>query len=160
MNTTAERSEAHHTFVIERTYDVPVATAWDAFANEESKKGWFGDGGDLYELTDFAHNFEVGGVDVNEGEFHGGVVSRYVGRYTDIVEEQRIVSSYDMWVDGKHISTSVQTFTFEPAGDSTHLTLTEYGVHLDGFDTGSQREEGTNGIFDDLGTWLTRKASS
>lgn len=99
-------------------------------------------------------------MDVNEGEFHGGVVSRYVGRYTDIVEEQRIVSNYDMWVDGKHISTSVQTITLEPAGDSTNLTLTEYGVHLDGFDNGSQREEGYKGILGDLGNWLTRKASS
>ncbi|MEO6471810.1 MAG: SRPBCC domain-containing protein [Aeromicrobium sp.] len=156
----AERSEAHHTFVIERTYDVPVASAWDAFANEESKRGWFGEGGDVYELTDFAHNFEVGGVDVNEGKFHGGVVSRYVARYTDIVEEQRIVSSYDMWVNGDHISTSVQTITFEPVGDSTNLTFTEYGVHLDGFDNGTQREEGYKGILDTLGNWLDKKETS
>lgn len=154
MNETTERSQTHHTFVIERTYDVPVATVWDAFAKEESKRGWFGDGGDEYVLTDFAHDFKVGGRDVNEGRFHGDVVSRYVATYTDIVEKERIVQSYDMWINGAHISTSVTTIAMEAAGDSTNLTFTEQGVHLDGFDNGSQREEGTRGILDGLGAWL------
>lgn len=37
-----------------------------------------------------------------------------------------------------------------------HFTLTEYGSHLDGFDNGTQRDEGTKSILDDLGQWLTR----
>lgn len=156
MSAPIERSQAYNTFVIERTFPVPVEKVWDAFANEKSKRSWFGDGGDQYVLTDFAHNFEVGGEDVNEGRFHGDVVSRYVARYTDIIENQRIVTSYDMWINGAHISTSVQTIVLEADGDSTNLTFTEQGVHLDGFDNGDQREEGTKGILDGLGEWLTR----
>ena len=31
--------------------------------------------------------------------------------YTDIVEHERFVLTYDMWIDGRHISTSLQTTT-------------------------------------------------
>lgn len=61
-----------------------------------------------------------------------------------------------MWINGSHISTSVQTIALEAAGGSPNLTFTEQGVHLDGFDNGSQREEGTKGILEDLGEWLVR----
>lgn len=160
MNTTIERSQTHHNFVIERTYDVPLAAVWKAFADEDSKRGWFGDGGGEYELTEFVHDFRVGGHDVNEGRFHGGVVSRYVSTYTDIVPERRIVTSYDMWIDGNHISTSIVTISLEDGGESTNLTYTEQGVHLDGFDNGTMREEGTKGILDGLGAWLAQSGGA
>ena len=41
-------------------------------------------------------------------------MSRYEATYTDIVEHVRIVTTYDMWIDGVHMSTSVASFEFEP----------------------------------------------
>jgi len=62
--------------------------------------------------------------------------------YTDIVDQQRIVFTYDMWLDDQHMSTSLTTIVVEPESDGTRLTYTEQGVHFDGLDTVEGREEG------------------
>ena len=48
-----------------------------------------------------------------------------------------------MWVDGRHLSTSLTTIALEQDGDGTRLTYTEQGVHFDGLDSVEGREEGT-----------------
>ena len=70
--------------------------------------------------------------------------------YTDIVDQVRIVFTYDMWLAERHISTSVTTIALEPDGDGTRLTYTEQGVHFDGLDTVEGREEGSKGLLDQL----------
>ncbi|WP_136518694.1 SRPBCC domain-containing protein [Cellulomonas telluris] len=150
---TQARSVAHSTFVIERTFDAPVARVWQAFADPEQKHAWFGTSDD-WTTTEDTDDFRVGGTAVSEGEFHGGPVSRYVATYTDVVEHERFVLTYDMWLDGAHISTSVATYELAADGDRTHLRYTEQGVHLDGHDSAEQREEGTRGIFDALAVHL------
>ena len=55
-----------------------------------------------------------------------------------------------MWVDDRHLSTSLTTIVVEPDGDETRLTYTEHGVHFDGLDTADGRREGTRGILDRL----------
>lgn len=96
----------------------------------------------------------MGGQGTEDGQWHGGPTSRFRSTYTDIVEFQRIVFTYDMWVDGRHMSTSLTTITLEPAGQSTRLTYTEQGVHLDGLDSPEGREEGPKGLLDQLGAYL------
>jgi uncharacterized protein YndB with AHSA1/START domain len=155
MTRTTERSVAHAGFTLVRDYPVPVESVWAAFAQEEQKKAWFGDN-DAWTTGEWRFDFRVGGVDVAEGEFHGGPRSRFEGRYTDIVVNERIVTTYDMWLDDAHISTSIATFEFEPVDGGTRFTHTEHGAHLDGFDDGSQREAGTNGVLDALGAYLAR----
>ncbi len=154
MNSTTERSQVHHTFVLERTYDAPLARVWAAFADKDAKKLWFGPESEDWKISAFEHDFRLGGHDVNEGTFHGEMKSKFVSTYTDIVDGERIVYSYDMWIDEAHISTSVTTIALEADGDNTHLTFTEQGVHLDGHDTGAQREEGTSELLDNLGASL------
>ena len=78
--------------------------------------------------------------------------------YTDIVDNQRIVFTYDMWVDDQHMSTSLTTIALEPEAKGTRLTYTEQGVHFDGLDSPQGREQGTAGLLDALGTFLTRGA--
>jgi uncharacterized protein YndB with AHSA1/START domain len=155
MTETTQRSLAHAGFTLVRDYPVPVEDVWAAFAKEDQKKQWFGDG-DAWSLREWRHEFRVGGHDIAEGQFHGGPRSRYEADYTDIVENNRIVTSYNMWIDGVHISTSVASFEFEAVDGGTRFTHTEHGIHLDGLDTGSRREEGTNGLLDALGNSLTR----
>ncbi|MGH6952516.1 MAG: SRPBCC domain-containing protein, partial [Vitreimonas sp.] len=103
---TIERRLARAGFTLTRDYPVPVARVWDAFAQEDQKLAWFGTG-DTFEPGEWAFDFRVGGRDVAEGTFHDGPVSRYEATYTDIVEHVRIVTTYDMWLDGVHMSTSV-----------------------------------------------------
>ena len=79
---------------------------------------------------------------------------RFHSTYTDIVDLRRIVFTYDMWVDGQRLSTSLTTIALENDGGQTRLTYTEQGVHFDGLDSAEGREEGTRGILDQLGSYL------
>ena len=155
MTDTIERSQTHATFVLERDYLVPVEKVWHALTDDAARRQWFG-GGDAFEETERTHDFRVGGHSTEDGHWHDGPQSRFEAIYTDIVEHERFVLTYDMWIDGRHISTSLQTTTLEPTETGTRLTLTEQGVHLDGLDSPAGREEGTGGLLDLLGDFLAR----
>ncbi|MCR2762541.1 SRPBCC domain-containing protein [Microbacterium sp. zg.B48] len=147
---TVERRLAHSGFTLTRDYPVPVATIWGAFSEEERKRAWFGDG-DTFDRREWLFDFRVGGRDVDEAKFHGGPLSRYEGTYTNIVEHARIVTTYDMWLDGAHMSTSLASFEFEPIPQGTRLTHVEHGVFFDQFwADGPQREAGMRGILSAL----------
>jgi uncharacterized protein YndB with AHSA1/START domain len=154
MNVT-ERSQIHATFVIERTYPVPVAAVWHALSDNDARDQWFG-AGDAFDVQEKTHEFRVGGHGTEEGQWHGGPRSRFASTYADIVDLQRIVFTYDMWVEERHMSTSLTTIALEPDGEHTRLTYTEQGVHFDGLDSPEGREEGTKGLLDQLGVHLTR----
>jgi uncharacterized protein YndB with AHSA1/START domain len=154
-----QRSLGHVGFTLVRDYPVPVAAVWAAFAEEEQKRAWFGDSVD-WTTGQWRFDFRVGGTDIAEGTFHDGPLSRYVATYTDIVVENRIVLTYDMWLDGVHISTSVASFEFEELDGGTRFTHGEHGIHLDGFDLdGSLRERGTVGLLDRLGAHLADRSA-
>jgi uncharacterized protein YndB with AHSA1/START domain len=153
MSDIIERSQIHATFVIERSYPVPVSAVWHALSDNDARDQWFG-GGAEFDTREKSHDFRVGGHGVEDGQWRGGPTSRFVSTYTDIVDEQRMVFAYDLWVDDRHISTSLTTIAVEPEAGGTLLTYTEQGVHLDGLDTVEGREEGTRGLLDLLGTFL------
>jgi uncharacterized protein YndB with AHSA1/START domain len=156
-----ERRIARSGFTLTRDFPVPVERVWSAFADESEKLRWWG-AGDAMEPREWEFDFRVGGRDIAEGKFHSGPVSRYEATYTDIVEHARFVTTYDMWIDGVHMSTSVASFEFEPidgAGDgggpATRFTHVEHGVFFDQFwADGVGREEGSRGILEKLGTYL------
>jgi len=145
---------SHDTFVIERSYEVPVAQVFEAWADPVRKARWFAGSADAlgsgYEL-----DFRVGGHEVNRGGPPGGPVFTYDSEFRDIVPEQRIVYTYEMSVDGSRMSVSVATVELHDLGASTRLVLTEQGVFLDGHDTSAQREEGTRALLESLATHLT-----
>jgi uncharacterized protein YndB with AHSA1/START domain len=153
MSDIIERSEIHATFVVERSYPVPVSAVWHALSDNDARDQWFG-GGAEFVVHEKSHDFRVGGHAVEDGQWLGGPTSRFVSTYTDIVDQRRMVFTYDMWVDDRHISTSLTTIAVEPDSERTRLTYTEQGVHLDGLDTVEGREEGTRGLLDNLGTFL------
>ena len=156
MTTTHRLARAGFTL----TRDSPVALqyVWTAFAEEDQKLQWFGDG-NTFARGEWVFDFRFGGRDVAEATFHDGPVSRYEATYTDIVEHVRIVTTYDMWLDGVHMSTSVASFEFEQIGADTRLTHVEHGVFFDQFwADGPNREAGSRGILETLGDYLTRHA--
>jgi uncharacterized protein YndB with AHSA1/START domain len=151
---TTERRLARSGFTLTRDYPVPVDQVWAAFAEEDQKRAWFGHG-ESYESGEWAFDFRVGGRDVAEGTFHDGPVSRYEATYTDIVDRERFVTTYDMWIDGVHMSTSVASFEFEAVDGLTRFTHVEHGVFIDRFwADGPHREEGSRGLLDVLGRHL------
>jgi uncharacterized protein YndB with AHSA1/START domain len=104
-------------------------------------------------------DFRVGGREAFVGGPPGATVHTYESRFHDIVPEQRIVYTYEMYADETRISVSVATVEFQSVGDVTRLVLTEQGVFLDGHDTAAQREEGTRTFLESLAVSLSGDAS-
>ena len=145
---------AHETFIVERSYDVPVDQTFRAWADPTLKARWFAGSADAlgsgYEL-----DFRVGGREVNRGGPPGGPIYTYESQFYDIIPEQRIVYTYEMYADETRISVSVATVQFRRQEAMTQLVLTEQGVFLDGHDTVAQREEGTRSLLDSLAAILS-----
>ena len=150
---TSERRLARAGFTLTRDYPAPVERVWDAFADEQQKLAWWG--AEDIEPREWAFDFRVGGSDIAEGKFHDGPVTRYEARYTNIVEHSRIVTTYDMRLDGVHMSTSVASLEFEPIAEGTRFTHVEHGVFFDQFwADGQGREDGTRALLEALGNYL------
>jgi uncharacterized protein YndB with AHSA1/START domain len=149
---------AHDTFVIERTYDAPVAEVFRAWADPILKARWFAGSADAvgagYEL-----DFRVGGREVNRGGPPGGPVYTYESEFRDIVPEQRIVYTNEMYADDSRISVSVPTVLFRSQDARTQLVFTEQGVFFDGHDTVVQRKGGTRSLLDSLASTLKSDGS-
>ena len=152
---TIQRRLARADFTLTRDYPTHVERVWAAFADEEQKRNWWG-AGDAAQNREWAFDFRVGGRDIDEGKFHNGPLSRYEATYTDIVEHVRIVTTYDMWLDGIHMSTSVASLEFEPINEGTRFTHAEHGVFFDQFwaDGPGGREQGTRGLLKALGEYV------
>ena len=158
------RSVIHDTFSIERTYPAAPARVFAAFASAEAKTAW-GDTGGIETPADAEpseFHFLVGGRERFTIRAEGSMY-RYDALYYDIVPDQRIVYSYEMYADGARISVSVATIEFAKSGDGTALTWTEQGAYLDGID-GPQapalRKEGTTEMLTGLTRYLTAQPAS
>jgi uncharacterized protein YndB with AHSA1/START domain len=148
-----DRTVTHGSFTLERVYEAAPARVFDAFADPAVKARWFA-GPEAFEQGDFQLDFRVGGQEVNSGGPPGGPLYTYRATYHEIVDDQRIVSSYTMDMDETRISVSVATFELIPERDGTRLILTEHGAFLDGNDTVQSREQGTARLLDALGAAL------
>ena len=152
------RSVIHDMFVIERSYLAIPSRVFAAFASTDAKSNWgwidrsaVDDGAKAPEL-----DFRIGGRERFEFKEHGTAL-RYDARFYDIVPDQRIIYSYEIYADGARISVSVATIEFVMNGDGTALTWTEQGAFLDGFDGNEApglRRDGTAIMLDRLPGYL------
>ena len=154
-----ERSVIHDTFVIERTYPARPSRVFAAFASREAKDAW-GDTGNIAEAEPATgpgeFDFRVGGHE-RFGNVHQGVRFTYDAIYYDIVPDQRLVYSYEMYAAGVRFSVSVATIEFVKTADGTTLTWTEQGAYLDGIDGQDAprlRQGGTSEMLDSLAKHL------
>jgi uncharacterized protein YndB with AHSA1/START domain len=104
--------------------------------------------------------FRVGGREVNRGGPPGGPVHVFEALYHDIVPNERIITTYEMYMDDVRSSVSIATVELEPAGDGTTLRFTEQGAFLDGSDSLESRERGSRDLLDALGEALEREAAT
>jgi len=100
------------------TAPAPVEAVWHALSDNDARDQWFSAGSAL-DARAKSHEFRVGGHGTEEGQWHGGPESRFLSTYTDIVDLQRIVFTYDMWVDALWRKTLVS----ETSGDKAHISL-------------------------------------
>jgi uncharacterized protein YndB with AHSA1/START domain len=149
-----QSTKTHDTFVIKRTYDVPVDRVFRAWSDPSPKARWFAGStealGAGYEL-----DFRVGGHEINRGGPPGGLVYTYDSEFRDIVPDVRIVYMYERSAGEDRISVSVATAEFHDVDRATKLILTELGVFLDGHDTSAQREKGTEHMLESLAALLS-----
>jgi uncharacterized protein YndB with AHSA1/START domain len=148
-----ERKVTHATFSIERTYDVPPAKVFAAFASLEAKSKWFGGSGEWLQGKRMM-DFRIGGKEHLSGSKKGNPPHIFDAIYQDIVPDQRIIYTYEMHIGETRISVSLATIEFKEAGKSTRMLFTEQGAFLDGFDKPEMREEGTKVLLDRLGAAL------
>jgi uncharacterized protein YndB with AHSA1/START domain len=156
-----EQPVIHDTFVIERTYPTSVSRVFAAFTTREAKDAW-GDTGDLdspelgTDSSDSEFDFRIGGHERFSVGYQG-VSYRYDATYYDIVPQQRIIYSYEMYADGVRSSVSVATIEFVPVDDGTALAWTEQGAYLNGVDGAEAphlRRGGTSEMLDGLAKYL------
>jgi uncharacterized protein YndB with AHSA1/START domain len=141
-------SVIHASFKVERLIDAPREKVFQAFADTTAKEKWFKGP----EGAPSAHtmDFREGGHESSSGKFHDTITHRFEATYYDIVPNERVVYTYEMYLNDKRISVSLSTITLEAEGDKTKLTLSEDGAFLDGADNPEQRERGTNDLLDTL----------
>lgn len=146
----ADRSDVHGSFTITRRFKQAPARVFSAFADEKMKQRWFsGDAHGAWQPIERLFEFRPGGREKAKGRWaESGMVSDFDAVYFDIVPDERIVLAYEMRIDERKISVSLQTVTLEADGAGTKLTHTEHGVFLDGYDDNGSREDGTKGLLD------------
>lgn len=150
-----ERSIAHGSFTVQRSYRHAPSKVFQAWANPEFKRQWFGSPSPD-KPTDVM-DFRVGGREFNESVMEGKTYTFDV-TYRDIVPDNRIVYTYEMTVNGQRMSVSLATIELFPEGDGTRMVVREDGAFLDGLDDYKQREAGTNYLIDLMGRWLDENA--
>ena len=146
----SQRTVQHGSFTFEREFAFPPARVFAAWADRKAKEKWFAGPTGQWTPLERQMEFRVGGRERARGQWTNGRVSDFQATYHDIVQDKRIVYSYDMHIDDKKISVSLATIEFESAGKGTKLILTEQGAFLDGYDDAGSRERGTGGLLDAL----------
>ena len=139
-------------WTIERDYPHPPERVFEAWSDPKVKVRWF-DLSDT-ENPDYSADFRVGGAESFRTPAGTEPVFTYDAVYRDIVPDERIVTTYEMSMDGRRISVSVATVELTATTTGTHLAYTEQGAYLDGLDTASSRRTGTTAQLDRLGTVL------
>lgn len=139
-------------WTVERSYPQPPSVVFAAWADPAVKVRWF-DLSDQPEPT-YRSDFRVGGRESLSSPAGQQPVISYDAQYRDIVTDERIVSTYEMSVDGRRVSVSVATVEFQAEGTGTRLVYVEQGAYLDGLDSATSRRSGTTTQLDLLADLL------
>ena len=150
----ADRSVTHSTFTLERDYPASPDRVFAAWSERNEKAKWFASGGGEYAL-----DFRVGGLETVAAQ-HNGAKIGWETLYREIVDDERIVYTSVMSMDGVTTTLSLTTVELAPTDAGTRLTLTEQGAYLDGHEKPEWREHGTGEQLDKLGSVLTRPVAA
>ncbi len=139
-----------HDFTIERRFRQRPKQTFQAFADPDLRRRWFGPP-ESWTDTEWSLDFRVGGGELSAGRDPRGAHHLFRSRFHDIVEGERIVFAYDLLLDGRLTSVSLTTVELHPDdGGGTHLIFTEHGAFLDGLEDPAERAHGTGLLLDAL----------
>lgn len=150
-----DTAAVHGSFTIERRYPATPARVFAACADPSIKRSWFAES-ETHDIEAYDSDFRVGGAERltyrfgAETPFPGAKLTNE-GIYHDIVDQQRIVTSSRMALEGRPISVALETIEIAAAGKETLLTCTFQGVFFEGSDGPAMREQGWRDLLDRLG---------
>jgi len=156
MTSPAATAQATHgSFTLERRFDAKPARVFAAFANMEARARWFV-GPPGWVETERSLDFRQGGSEVTVGRWPDGKHSDFRARFEEIVPDQRIVFTYNMYIDDWHISVSLNTVEMFADGDGTRMLFTEHATFINGFEdpNAAGRKQGTEGLLDRFAAFL------
>ncbi|CAN5294136.1 hypothetical protein BH10PSE12_BH10PSE12_22580 [soil metagenome] len=142
-------------FSVERIYDAPVDRVWHALTDPVAKATWSHPPGNFV-VVDQHFDIRVGGTERRMAFWEGQALACLDYSYHDIIEYERIVSSYTVHLNGRRLSASISTIQLEALGKRTRLTQFEVGSFFDGYYYPPLREAGTNVVLDNLADYLKR----
>ena len=85
---------------------------------------------------------------------------KFVARYHDIVENERIVYAYDMFVSGSLLSISLATIVLSAEKGETRMAFTEQGVFFGTEEDVKSREQGSAWLLDKVGVTVEKIGDS
>ena len=143
-----DHTVTHGTLNLERTYPVPPAQVFTAWADPDIKVRWFSGNPE-----DYAMDFRPGGIERNS-TIHEDKVITWESLYREIVTDERIVYTSVLYEQDTVATVSLTTVELVPEADGTRLVLVEACAYLDGREQAAWREQGTNHWLDALGQHL------
>ncbi len=150
----SDRNTSHHTVVVRRRYDTPVARVFRAWARPDALQAWYTPGDGTWTSQVLEHEFRVGGA--KRLRFGPSKPHEFFEdcRYEDIVPDARICYAMTISRDDVRITTSMVTVELLPHGDRTEMIVTDQLVILDGGDVAGDRERGWGETLDKLAPFL------
>lgn len=136
----------HDSFTIERVYPNCRAHVWSAWSVPEKKAKWFGN-----RAMDM--DFRPGGGEQTSFRNDMGEHTNLT-RYFEIRDEELIVLSYSMAMNGRVHTVSLTTITLMDEGGGTRLRYTEQMCVLPPSDGAEGRQHGWGALLDGLGKYL------
>lgn len=104
-------------FVIERVYNAPVETVWQALTDNQQMKQWYFDIKEFQPVVGFEFEFA--------GQGHKGEQYLHFCKVTDVVPNKKLAYS---WRYKDYQGMSHVTFELFAEGDKTRLKLTHAGL--------------------------------
>ncbi len=149
----------HDTFTIETAYPHLPTVVFAAFAQVDTKKRWYAQGG-AYETLAYDLDFTVDGRETLIGKMLpstpvAGAILKWTSAYGEIRTDSRIVFSQVVEMNGRRISCSLVTVEFLPADAGCLLRLTHQAAFFEGSDGPQMRKMGWTALLANLGTELS-----
>jgi uncharacterized protein YndB with AHSA1/START domain len=147
-------------FTVERTVPAAPARVFAAFADDSEKQAWFQGPPGFVSKAPRTFDFRIGGEEFNAVGLPDGPAHVFRARYYDIVPNERIVYTYEMYDGDTRSSVSLATIELGADADGTRLVITESGVFFGDPAEAESRREGTEFLADAIVTHFAGAVAS
>lgn len=144
----------HDSFRIERQLAASPERVWAALTQVDAKSRWFGGSPSEWEVLERTMDVRPGGRERQRGRWTTGRITCFDAVYFDVVPNQRLIYTYDLYINDQKISVSLATFELYPHAGGTRMVFSEQGVFIDGYEDGGARERGSAMLMDKLAASL------